>query len=418
MLSPSPRKDYRPLRQRLVLVLLLTVVAAGAGYVIVGRVKAHREAKALDTAITSAEGLVKGGKPADALATIERWKGRTPEGDAGERLTALRLRALDAAGQAESAQAAAKAYLTNWPKGAAAAEAEFLLIRTEVEANAKSPAARERAAKWLAANASHAGAVRIELALARADIAESKLEAARERLARVHAAAPVAPWDRQVADLLGQVNMSLLFDGKAKPGEETVELKRGVYLYNIARQHKISQELLLKVNGITDPKRLPTGKTIRVPNVEWSLVCDKSKNTLVLYNRGEFFKEYIVRTGRTADSTPVGTYKILNKKTNPVWRSPLDGKTYGPDHPDNELGSRWMAFEGDILGIHGTIRPETIGHYASSGCIGMLKEDVEELYDLLTIGTPLKIQGTQDLVAHRVIEAPTPSRRDVAARGE
>ena len=52
-----------------------------------------------------------------------------------------------------------------------------------------------------------------------------------------------------------------------------------------------------------------------------------------------------------------------------------------------------MSFKDDRLGIHGTIKPETIGYYSSFGCVGMLKEDVEELFDLITVGTPIKIVG-------------------------
>ena len=46
------------------------------------------------------------------------------------------------------------------------------------------------------------------------------------------------------------------------------------------------------------------------------------------------------------------------------------------------------------LGIHGTIAPETIGTYASSGCPRMYKEDVEELYDLVVRSTPVFVVDT------------------------
>ncbi len=52
-----------------------------------------------------------------------------------------------------------------------------------------------------------------------------------------------------------------------------------------------------------------------------------------------------------------------------------------------------MSFYRDQLGIHGTIHPDTIGQYASYGCVGMLKEDVEELFDIVPLKTPLKIIG-------------------------
>ncbi|MBI5155168.1 L,D-transpeptidase, partial [Candidatus Poribacteria bacterium] len=150
----------------------------------------------------------------------------------------------------------------------------------------------------------------------------------------------------------------------------------------------------------------------------FSLVCDISTNRMSLYNNGRFVKTYRVRTWRAAGTTPTGEFKILNKKMNPIWK-PGNGFVYQPGDANNELGTRWMAFEGDILGIHGTIHPETVGHYASNGCIGMTREDVEELFDLVTEGTPLTIKGEQDLTAAKVIEAreiPPPAKYEEIAR--
>src|SRR5690606_37786881 len=131
-----------------------------------------------------------------------------------------------------------------------------------------------------------------------------------------------------------------------------------------------------------------------------------SRNTLILKNHGQFVKAYPVRTGRVAGTTPTGQFRILNKKTGPTWR-PGDGRVYLLGDPNNELGTRWMAFEGDILGIHGTIHPETVGAYASNGCIGLTQEDVEELFDLVSVGVPLIIEGAQDPTRHKIIPAAT-----------
>jgi hypothetical protein len=37
--------------------------------------------------------------------------------------------------------------------------------------------------------------------------------------------------------------------------------------------------------------------------------------------------------------------------------------------------------------IHGTNQPSTIGSYVSSGCVGMLNEDVEDLFSRVQVGT-------------------------------
>ena len=98
-----------------------------------------------------------------------------------------------------------------------------------------------------------------------------------------------------------------------------------------------------------------------------------------------------MRTGRTDDLTPNGNYTIQNKKKDPTWRRPGDGKEFKPGDPENELGTRWMSFWKDRLGIHGTIKPETVGLYSSAGCARLMPEEVEELYDLVVRATPVDI---------------------------
>ena len=60
--------------------------------------------------------------------------------------------------------------------------------------------------------------------------------------------------------------------------------------------------------------------------------------------------------------------------------------------PENSLGTRWLGFDKKGYGIHGTVEPETIGQQVSQGCVRMLNEDVEELYDLLPRGTRVTVQ--------------------------
>ena len=64
-----------------------------------------------------------------------------------------------------------------------------------------------------------------------------------------------------------------------------------------------------------------------------------------------------------------------------------------PGDPRNELGTRWIGFEptNGSYGIHGTIAPESIGKAVGNGCVRMLNEDVEELYDLVVAETPVEV---------------------------
>jgi hypothetical protein len=51
------------------------------------------------------------------------------------------------------------------------------------------------------------------------------------------------------------------------------------------------------------------------------------------------------------------------------------------------LGARAMYLGNTVYRIHGTNQPSTIGKFVSSGCIGMLNEDVSDLFDRVKVGT-------------------------------
>ena len=55
--------------------------------------------------------------------------------------------------------------------------------------------------------------------------------------------------------------------------------------------------------------------------------------------------------------------------------------------PGNPLGARAMYLGSTIYRIHGTNQPSTIGKFVSSGCIGMLNEDVSDLFERTKVGT-------------------------------
>src|SRR5437868_4521278 len=60
---------------------------------------------------------------------------------------------------------------------------------------------------------------------------------------------------------------------------------------------------------------------------------------------------------------------------------------------DNPLGARAMYLGSTLYRIHGSNEPETIGQAVSSGCFRMTNEDVEDLYDRVSIGTTVVIKN-------------------------
>ena len=128
------------------------------------------------------------------------------------------------------------------------------------------------------------------------------------------------------------------------------------------------------------------------------LTLDRGTFTLRLWRHLKLAKEYTVAVGMEGLETPEGLYEIQEKEENPVWRVPnsawagdLAGQTIPPG-PDDPIKARWMGiYEG--AGIHGTEETESLGTAGSHGCIRMAIPDVEELYDLVEVGTPIYIGG-------------------------
>jgi hypothetical protein len=120
------------------------------------------------------------------------------------------------------------------------------------------------------------------------------------------------------------------------------------------------------------------------------IIINIPSRLLTLFSDGKAVCMYAVGIGRFDAPTPVGEYQILSKEINPTWIKPGEEVVKIESGPDNPLGYRWMQIEGNY-GIHGTNQPNSIGGYVSSGCIRMREADVEELYDLVPIGTPVSI---------------------------
>ena len=52
-----------------------------------------------------------------------------------------------------------------------------------------------------------------------------------------------------------------------------------------------------------------------------------------------------------------------------------------------------MGFDWGGVGIHGTNAPWTVGSAASHGCMRMVTGQVEELFELVEVGTPVVVLG-------------------------
>lgn len=200
-------------------------------------------------------------------------------------------------------------------------------------------------------------------------------------------------------ELIGQISQSLVFGRKIVHGDPfvtTYTVKPGEVLERIAERESVSWELICRINGISDPRRMKAGQTLKMLKGPVHAVVHKSTFQMDLYlGQGGGIESMLITTlpvGLGADgSTPVGTWKVINKLKNPTYHSPRGEGIIAADDPGNPLGEYWLGLEGldgqaqgkSSYGIHGTIEPESIGKEASMGCIRLRAEDIALVYELL-----------------------------------
>jgi lipoprotein-anchoring transpeptidase ErfK/SrfK len=139
----------------------------------------------------------------------------------------------------------------------------------------------------------------------------------------------------------------------------------------------------LRRQEVTFPTKEPAG----------TLIVDTPNTYLYYVLGGGRAIRYGVRVGRDG-FTWTGVQKITRKAEWPDWHPPpemIDRQPYLPRFmaggPGNPLGARAMYLGSTVYRIHGTNQPSTIGKFVSSGCIGMLNDDVSDLFDRVKVGT-------------------------------
>lgn len=189
-----------------------------------------------------------------------------------------------------------------------------------------------------------------------------------------------------------------------------ITVERGDSLTTIRQENDISYEELLEANPRINFYKLKVGQTIIIPK---QFILPKFRRGIVI-NIPELRLYYFTPDGQTLYTFPVGlgrenwrtpliSSKVASKEEDPVWRVPNSIREYvlnktGEELPDvvmpgpkNPLGKYALRLqEGDYL-IHGTNAPTSVGTFISSGCMRLLREPIELLYEEVAVGTPVHV---------------------------
>src|SRR5215203_713898 len=107
---------------------------------------------------------------------------------------------------------------------------------------------------------------------------------------------------------------------------------------------------------------------------------------------------YPVAVGRPGKQWQ-GFAQVNGKHVQPAWIPPAEVRADNPrlphvipgGSPGNPMGPRALTLSGGEYAIHGTNKPSSIGTFASYGCIRMYNQDIVDLFDSVSVGSPVVV---------------------------
>jgi len=130
------------------------------------------------------------------------------------------------------------------------------------------------------------------------------------------------------------------------------------------------------------------------------IVVSIPDHRLILLEGDRVVRTFRVAVGKPSTPSPKGEFRVVSRVQHPTWFGP---KKVVPPGKVNPLGTRWLGLSAHGYGIHGTNAPGSIGKSASHGCIRMRNADVEELFELVSVGTPVELAGDRTDEIQRIL---------------
>ena len=227
--------------------------------------------------------------------------------------------------------------------------------------------------------------------------------AARTSLTRLLEGSATTTTDRLKAyDAINKVNAMLTFSERVlanDPYAKQYTVKEGDSLSNIRKSLNLDCEwrFLQRINHLPTERSIRIGQVLKTPTGAFHGEVRKSEFRLNIFEGDGpgrvMVASYPIALGEF-NSTPTGAFAIRprSKLIDPEWRNPRTGQHFESNDPANPIGERWIGLKGiephnknfEGYGIHGTTDLGSIGKQASMGCVRMLPQDVEMVYELLT----------------------------------
>lgn len=200
---------------------------------------------------------------------------------------------------------------------------------------------------------------------------------------------PATPQEaRDAATRIGKINFSHVFN----TSRTTHQVRRNEILMTIAAQYGVSTASLMASNPwLRKPSQLQIGDRVVIPPKQFSVVVSLDDRLLYVLYRGKVIKPFPVAVGTDATKTPTGAFILTRKEKNPT-QIPTGGSPVASNDVRKIVGTRWLEFDLRGYGIQGGGSLDTLASASTNGTIQMTNEDIEEVYELLPMDAPIRIE--------------------------
>jgi len=139
------------------------------------------------------------------------------------------------------------------------------------------------------------------------------------------------------------------------------------------------------------------------PTAARRLVVSIPDRKLAVIENDAVVTVFPVAVGAALTPSPVGTFTIVNRVSNPTYYK--RGQVVAPG-ARNPVGTRWIGLSRRGYGIHGTNNPRSIGAAKSHGCIRLRNQDIERLFDRVRPGDVVELHADRTSEIARIFDEP------------
>jgi LysM repeat protein len=198
---------------------------------------------------------------------------------------------------------------------------------------------------------------------------------------------PTGQHIEEAKDLLGQVNVEMLFTEYRSPEKQEYIVRSGDVLAKIANKTKTTPELIMRTNNLTNPM-LRVGQRLLISRPDFSIFIQRKAQTVILLNHGQFFKRYRVKLVKlSAKQAPRITTRVAEVM---AWKG---GKRVGFGTKEWQGSVRWIRLAQPGYFLFAVLEPGQRDEAAQPPPpgLGLPASDMEELSSLVNSKTAVTI---------------------------